>query len=77
MPNWIHLHCARCGTAISQRATGRPRRFCSPACKQTAYRVTKVNRKAYKPFEGTNAQADREAHSLTGKAETRRGGGEP
>ena len=38
MPAWTMTTCARCGAAIDQAATGRPRRFCSDACKQRAYR---------------------------------------
>jgi endogenous inhibitor of DNA gyrase (YacG/DUF329 family) len=30
--------CIRCGTALVQPDTGRPRRFCSDACRQAEYR---------------------------------------
>lgn len=30
--------CASCGTALLQPPSGRPRRYCSPACSQAAYR---------------------------------------
>ncbi len=59
MPSWTTSYCARCGAAIDQSTTGRPRRFCSAACKQAQYRVTKVNRKGYSKFEGTNTQTGR------------------
>jgi endogenous inhibitor of DNA gyrase (YacG/DUF329 family) len=29
--------CANCGRVLRQAATGRPRKFCSGACKQVAY----------------------------------------
>ena len=46
MPAWALTECRQCGASIDQAAKGRPRRFCSAACKQAAYRagVTKVNR---------------------------------
>jgi AcrR family transcriptional regulator len=31
--------CAVCGTAVPSPARGRPRRYCSPACRQRAYRT--------------------------------------
>jgi hypothetical protein len=31
-------HCRRCGSAVPTGRTGRPRRWCSPACRQAAYR---------------------------------------
>lgn len=60
MPSWTTSYCAHCGAAIDQSTTGRPRRFCSAACKQAYYRVTKVNRKGYtvsKGVEGENIHA--------------------
>jgi hypothetical protein len=30
--------CGRCGGAIAAKPTGRPRRYCSDACRQAAYR---------------------------------------
>jgi hypothetical protein len=30
--------CASCGAALLQPPTGRPRKYCSPACSQAAYR---------------------------------------
>ena len=46
MPAWALTDCEHCGARLAQSSTGRPRRFCSTACKQAAYRgrVTKVNR---------------------------------
>ena len=52
MTTWAAADCERCGAPLGQPTTGRPRRFCSNACKQMAYRVTKVNRKGYNEFEG-------------------------
>jgi len=48
MPAWSLKQCAHCGTEMEQATTGRPRRFCSAACRTAEYRkrVTKVNRKA-------------------------------
>lgn len=34
----IH-HCGHCGQGLAPSGSGRPRRFCSPACKQAAYRA--------------------------------------
>ena len=34
--------CAICGDHLDQPATGRPRKYCSPACRQLAWRVTKA-----------------------------------
>lgn len=44
MPSWAPQNCKHCGTSLTVKTTGRPRVFCSPACKQAAHRVTKVNR---------------------------------
>jgi hypothetical protein len=33
--------CAYCNDEITQPATGRPRKYCSPACSQAAYRERK------------------------------------
>lgn len=46
MPTWSLTHCAYCGAEIEQAATGRPRRYCSPACRTADWRarVMKVNR---------------------------------
>ena len=54
MPAWALTSCEHCGAALGQASKGRPRRFCSPACKQAAYRsrVTKGTRTGYKRFEG-------------------------
>lgn len=30
--------CKQCGTEVEMSATGRPRDYCSPACRQAAYR---------------------------------------
>ena len=48
MPTWSLTRCAHCGAEMEQAATGRPRRFCSAACRTANYRarVTKVNRTA-------------------------------
>lgn len=56
MPAWAPVACVHCGAPLRQPASGRPRRYCSPACKQAAYRhraqralprpVTKLARKA-------------------------------
>lgn len=44
MPAWANTECDYCGALLAQRSSGRPRRYCSAACKQTAYRerVTKL-----------------------------------
>jgi endogenous inhibitor of DNA gyrase (YacG/DUF329 family) len=34
----MRRRCAVCGNPIQQPAVGRPRRFCSHACRQLAYR---------------------------------------
>lgn len=54
MPAWALTSCERCGAALSQASLGRPRRFCSAACKQAAYRasVTKVTTTGKTAFEG-------------------------
>jgi len=59
MPTWTHTTCTHCGADLAQATRGRPRRFCSPACKQAAYRagVTKVNRTGYERSEGPNTHA--------------------
>lgn len=44
MPSWALGRCARCGAEIEQPKAGRPRRYCKDACRQAAYRVTKVAR---------------------------------
>ena len=46
--------CRQCGASIDQATKGRPRRFCSAACKQAAYRgrVTEVTRTGYTASEG-------------------------
>lgn len=44
MPTWTLTHCAHCGAQITQRDRGRPRRYCTPACRTGAYRVTKAAR---------------------------------
>jgi hypothetical protein len=31
-------HCLECGTGMRPRATGRPPRYCGPACRQRAHR---------------------------------------
>ncbi|MCX4094071.1 TetR/AcrR family transcriptional regulator [Nocardia sp. alder85J] len=31
-------HCSECGAALRRRGTGRPARFCSPACRQKGHR---------------------------------------
>ena len=36
--------CARCKRRFRPKAAGRPARFCSPACRQSAYLDRKVNR---------------------------------
>jgi hypothetical protein len=36
--------CSQCGGAVVQPATGRPRRHCSAACKQRAYRRRKARK---------------------------------
>lgn len=62
MPDWTSAYCERCDAPINQAATGRPRRFCSPACKQAAYRgrVTKVNKTGAKgPNKGQTTQTHR------------------
>lgn len=46
MPTWTLTRCAHCGAQITQRDRGRPRRYCTPACRTAAYRVTKVTRTA-------------------------------
>mgnify|MGYP003598702109 CR=1 FL=1 len=54
MPSWAQTTCEHCGAALGQALKGRPRRFCSVACKQAAYRgrVTKVTRTGYTLSEG-------------------------
>lgn len=54
MPTWAMTECQQCGASIDQASKGRPRRFCSAACKQAAYRasVTKVNRTGCEHSEG-------------------------
>lgn len=37
----IH-HCVHCGKDLASSRSGRPRRFCSPACRQAAYRARGV-----------------------------------
>jgi hypothetical protein len=64
MPDWALGYCERCGAPIGQRATGRPRRFCSDACRQSHYRVTKVNRTPHVLAGHTNVQARRAALNL-------------
>ena len=56
MPTWTLTTCAYCGAELAQASRGRPRRFCSAACKQAAYRagVTKVTRTGYTASEGPN-----------------------
>lgn len=43
-PSWAARECEQCGKAMEQVDGGRPRRFCCNACRQAAYRVTKVAR---------------------------------
>jgi len=65
MPTWSLRVCARCGAEMEQAATGRPRRFCSAACRTADYRarVTKVNRTGYLRSEGGNTQGAGETSS--------------
>ena len=38
--------CARCGKPLMTGGPGRPRRFCTDACKQAAYRARLTTRQA-------------------------------
>lgn len=67
MPEWAPTQCARCGAQIEQRTKGRPRRWCSQACRMAAYRaacVTKVNRTAQDDSGHIIYQADAAAPRL-------------
>lgn len=61
MPDWTSSTCVRGGAAIPQPATGRPRRFCSDACRKTTWRATKGNRKGY---TGRTAPEGQNIHAL-------------
>lgn len=54
MPAWTLTNCEHCGATLGQASKGRPRRFCSAACKQAEYRrrVTKVTRTGCEQFQG-------------------------
>lgn len=58
MPTWTLTRCAHCGAQITQRDRGRPRRYCTPACRTAAYRVTKVTRT---PQDNTSHPATHDA----------------
>lgn len=66
MPAWALTNCEPCGAALGQASKGRPRRFCSVACKQAAYRarVTKVTRTGYTLSEGQIIHGAGETSSL-------------
>lgn len=65
MSSWSLTRCARCGAEMEQAATGRPRRYCSDACRTADYRrrVTKVNRTGCEQSEGRNIHGAGETSS--------------
>lgn len=38
------ISCPQCGGPLDRRGVGRPSEFCSPACKQKAYRERKAGK---------------------------------
>ncbi|QYC41511.1 DNA-binding transcriptional repressor AcrR [Nonomuraea coxensis DSM 45129] len=40
----VPRHCAECGAVLRVRATGRPARYCGPACRQRAHRRRRAGR---------------------------------
>jgi hypothetical protein len=58
--------CQNCATALTQPKTGRPRRYCSPACRQADYRA----RNGYELTDDELlAQADDDDDALRQRAE--------
>ncbi len=76
MPSWAPQNCKHCGTDLAVKSTGRPRVFCSPACKQAQFRVTKVNRTVQAKNTLPTTRADGETPSATGNLLTKQEGGE-
>lgn len=76
MPTWSLTRCAHCGAEMEQAATGRPRRFCSAACRTANYRarVTKVNRTAQAATSRMIYQAAAVAPVLAGARPAREDG---
>ena len=77
MPTWSSTRCARCGAEMEQAVMGRPRRYCSPACRTADYRsrVTKVNRRSQDVTGHISYQAAAIAPTLAAAAAAREDGG--
>lgn len=77
MPSWAPQNCKCCGKNLVGKTTGRPRVFCSPACKQATYRVTKVNRKARGNYSHPTIQPSSQSLDSPAAVPSRIEGGEP